>query len=227
MSFVGIFLSIISIIILLPILLTVVGYRVNESSIDIAKEAMEKNDVSICGDMMNYGLFFPPSGETRAHCVKTYASLTHDPSACELLMPSSYGLSCVGAAEEHLICDVESTAYSVYWRDGDIEHTESLRNCMQKKSNRSMLGNACCEVAKVAFLKKWNDCTPLKNYQEPYNHCLYSLAWKKRDPSICDEITRDNPRAACQVQTRALQRDPSICSGCTPPIDSIEDLKDK
>lgn len=181
--------------------------------------------VSECLDLLWLEIMAPSQAETRAHCIHEYAKLTKDPSACELLMPSSYGLSCVGGAEESLPCDVESIPYSVYWRDGDIEHTEHLRSCMTSDTSRSTLGNACCEVAKVAFLKDHNDCTPLKSNQLVYDHCLYSLAWKLHDPSYCSGISKGNPRTACQVLTKALQKDPSICKGCTPAVESVEDLK--
>lgn len=139
-------------------------------------------------------------------------------------MPSEYGLSCVGASEVHLPCDVTSVKYSVYWRDGDAEHTEYVKDCVRPKKSRSALGNQCCQVAQVAFLRDKNDCSLLKNNIPIYDHCLYALAWKTKDPSHCQNITNGNARAACDVQTRALQKDPSICSGCTPPVQSFDDL---
>ena len=166
----------------------------------------------------------PTQAEQQALCVFEYAKFTKDPSACELLMPSSYGLYCIGAAEESLPCDVTSVKYSVYWRDGDIEHTEGVKSCMQPNKNRSPLGNQCCLVAQVTWLKDKNDCSTLKNNIPVYDHCLYALAWKSKDPSYCEQMTSANPRAACFVQTKALQQDPSICTGCTPAVDSVDQL---
>jgi len=215
-------------VIIATIILTTIGFHPDAVGWQLAKElARNGRDPHEC--LQIYHIlphpFSPSGGEQRANCIYEYAKLTKDPSACELLMPSSYGLSCVGAAEESLPCDVESIPYSVYWRDGEIEKTEHLRTCMNSDTGRSTLGNACCEVAKVAFLKDQNDCSPLKANQPIYDHCLYSLAWKLHDPSYCSDISTDNPRSACEVLTQALQKDPSICSGCTPPLESIEDVK--
>jgi len=177
-----------------------------------------------CFDLVWYEIGMQ-AGDAKAECVYRYAELTKDPSACELLMPSSYGLSCVGGAEEHLPCDVTSIQYSVYWKDGDKENTESIKSCLLSNEKRTTLGNACCEVAKVAFLKENNDCSVLKNNRPVYDHCLYALAWKNKDPDICSDMTEGNPKAACIVQSTALKQDPSICQGCTQPLESIEDLE--
>lgn len=211
-----------------PLFLYLLGYYPNGVGWDVAQKIMEKKgEVTDCRKIIHLIAqpFSPTEGEQRSNCIHEYAKLTKDPSACELLMPSSYGISCVGGAEESLPCDVESIPYSVYWRDGDIEHTEHLRSCMTSDTSRSTLGNACCEVAKVAFLKDHNDCTPLKSNQPAYDHCLYSLAWKLHDPSYCSDISKDNPRTACEVLTKALQKDPSICRGCRQAVGSVEELE--
>ena len=43
-----------------------------------------------------FDIMTPSRGEHVGMCVREYAELTKDPSACELLMPSSYGLDCGG-----------------------------------------------------------------------------------------------------------------------------------
>ena len=185
----------------------------------------EGRNAKDCFKIENLLPTYPPLYEWRWECVRHFASLTHDPSVCGLLMPSSYGLDCVGRSEEHLPCDVESVAYVVYWRDGDIAHTADLHECSKSNPQRSSLGNSCCEVAKVAFLNGKNDCSHLKSTPKIYDHCLYSLAWKLRDPSYCEGISSDNPRAACKVQTEALKKDPSICPNCLKPVDSADQIK--
>lgn len=219
--------GIVLIFLLIPFVLMLLGYRINGSATDIAKEAAKKNNVQVCSKIFNYGILplGPTSGESRRTCIHTYASLTKDPSACELLMPSSYGLSCVGASEIHLPCDVTSVPYSVYWRDGAREQTEHIKSCLLPNPQRSELGNQCCTVAKVAFLKKENDCSGVKDNTPIYDHCLYSLAWKQRDPTYCLGIENENARSACEVQTKAMQNNPTICRDCQTPIEKIEDLQ--
>lgn len=216
----AIFIMLISI----PIVLTLAGYKVNGGATEIAQMAVEKQNVHECSRIFSYGLFAPPTGDKRRTCIRIYAELTKDPSICALLMPSSYGLSCVGGAEVSLLCDVTSVPHSVYWRDGNIEHTEHLRECLKSDPRRSEIGNLCCQMAQVSFLKDKNDCSPLKKNQEIYDHCLYRLAWKLRNPAYCSDISNVNAHKACEVQTKALQKDPSICSGCTRPVESVDEL---
>ena len=211
------------IVYVIPLVLSLIGYKVDASGGILGRKAAQENNVDMCNHIIVYrSIFGPPSAQRRADCVRVYAERRKDPSACELLMPSSYGLSCVGAAELHLPCDVTSIPYSVYWKDGDSEQTVHLKNCLQPNLRRSALGNQCCEVAKVAFLKNENDCSGVKDNTPIYDHCLYSLAWKERDPAYCSGIVNENAHAACDIQTRALQKDPSICTGCIPPIDLTE-----
>ncbi len=199
---------------------------INWSPWELAEYLVEKNrPASECFDLHWFEILSPTQAEQRALCVYEYAKRKKDPSACELLMPSSYGLSCVGVAEVHLPCDVTSIPYSVYWRDGDREQTEHITNCLLPNSRRSELGNQCCEIAKVTFLEKENDCSGVKDNTPIYDHCLYSLAWKLRNPVHCFDIVNINARSACEVQTKAIQSNPSICRDCQMPIEKIEDLQ--
>ena len=218
--------GIVAIIILLPWGMRGLGYYVDNTGGEIGRLAAGKKDVSLCKKIIVYSHFFGPSTVSRRReCVYTYASLTKDPSACELLMPSSYGLSCVGAAENHqLPCNTDVKPYSVYWRDGDAEYTVHIRECAKQNTNRTELGYQCCQVAHVAFLKNENDCSSLRATSVVHDRCLYALAWKLKDPNYCIGISNNNAQEACAVQANALRQDPSICSGCTPPVDRIEDL---
>lgn len=175
---------------------------------------------SECFDLIWFGIMSPTQAEQRALCVYEYAKMKKDPSACELIMPSSYGLSCVGGAENHsLPCNTEIAPYSVYWRDDAVEHTVQIRECIKSDPHRTALGNQCCAIAKVAFLNNHDDCSILKNTPITYDRCKYALAWKLRNPHFCTDISDANARTACKVQTAAFQKDPSICYECTPPID--------
>lgn len=218
--------AVIPMLMLVNFVFHVLGYSTAYSeyeATELAEKFVEEGrSVHDCLKIKTFFPTYPSLGSFRATCIREYAKITKDPSVCELLMPSSYGLYCVGAAEESLPCDVESTAYSVYWRDGNMEHTEDIRSCMNPNKNRSQLGNQCCLVAQVAWLIDKNDCSALKSNIPVYDHCLYALAWKLKDPHHCNGMTSENPRSACLVQTKALQKDPSMCSGCTSPIESLE-----
>jgi hypothetical protein len=154
--------------------------------------------------------------------VYEYAKLTKDPSACELLMPSSYGLSCVGAASEAPICGI-NTGFEVQWHEGDQIKRSSLKDC-QKNNARSERGNKCCIIAAVSGIRNFNDCSSLAMDAPLFDNCLNELAFKNHDPSACVQIKNDNIRSGCIVSAKALQKDPSICTGCTPAVESIDQL---
>lgn len=198
---------------------------VNWSPSDLAQYLADHNrPASECMDLLYAQILAPTQAEQRARCVYEYAKLTKEPSACELLMPSSYGLSCVGAAENfELPCGTE--AYSVYWNDGEKPRITTLKECNTEDPTRTELGNQCCHIAKVRYLLSENDCSSLKGHVGLYDRCLYDVAWKTRNPEYCYEISNENAHAACDVQTRALQKDPSICEGCTKPLENLEELK--
>jgi len=203
-----------------PFLLSLIGYQVNASSNDVAEEAAQKKDVTLCATILSYGLLRPQTGELRSHCVKTYASLAKDPSACELLMPSSYGLSCVGGAMEFQRTCALGRDRSV---TGNDIGKASLQECIS--GPESIRNNECCVVAKARFLTTFNDCSLITKSQKILDQCHYSLAFKNGDSSTCESIQDKNLKSACEVESTALKQDPSICQGCTQPLESIEDLE--
>lgn len=197
----------------------------------LAETAASQRNVTLCRKILdvpwNFILGFgPPAGQMRADCIHEYATLTKDPSACKLLMPSAYGLDCVGEAEKHdLPCNTNvNPPYSVFWMEDGSEHFQNLRECMRLDPSRSALGNQCCQVAQVAFLKNHDDCSPLAGNPPVHDRCLYELAWKLRDARYCDGITNANARAACDIQTKALKQNPSICHECIPPPGGVDEV---
>jgi len=163
--------------------------------------------------------------EARAECVYHYAKLTKDPSACELLMPSSYGLSCVGAASESPICGINS-GFEVQWHEGEDDEVQrsSLKDC-QKKGGRTKKGDQCCVIASVSGIRSFNDCSALANDIPLLDTCLKQLAFKNHDPASCETIQDVRIKAGCIVNAKALRQDPSICSKCTQPLNDLSELK--
>ena len=130
-----------------------------------------------------------------------------------MLMPSSYGLSCVGAAMDDDPCFVGHKNV----RGSGIDVT--INECMNIRSN------ACCIIAINASVKKENNCSALQQKKEFYDNCLYLVAFKNHDPSYCENISDPNIKSGCLISTKALQQDPTICTGCAEPVESIEDLR--
>lgn len=213
-----------------PILQRSLGYFPGAPGWKVAEIAAQKHDVELCNRIIDlpWGIFSmgPTSDESSMLCIHEYAKLTKDPSACELLMPSSYGLSCVGAAENsQMPCNTNVKPYSVYWRDGEKENLVDVRECATSKVQRTELGTQCCQVARIAYMKDENDCSPLQKNPIVYDRCLYSLAWKLKEPSYCSGIGNRNAKAACTVQSKAIKDDPNFCPGCVTPLESIDDVR--
>lgn len=96
---------ILAIIIIIPIGMMILGYRVNMDSKELAQEAAREKDPTICANIINYGFLGPSTGESRSHCVYTYAKLANDPTACSLIMPSDYGLNCINQSIDNVVKD--------------------------------------------------------------------------------------------------------------------------
>lgn len=197
---------------------------INWAPWDLASYLVQhQRPASECFDLVWFEIMSPTQSEQRALCVHEYAKLAKDPTACELLMPSSYGLSCVGGASRSPICGV-NPGFEVQWHEGDEIKRSSLKDC-QKKGIRSARGNECCIVATVSAIRTFNDCSSLANDTPVYDDCLQELSFKNHDPTTCEGITDAKLKVACIVRAKAMKQDPSICTGCTPLLEKLEDIK--
>lgn len=188
--------------VVIPLILMFVGYRVNVSSDKVAEIAAERKDVSLCKSILSYGLFIPQSGELRAHCIKTYASLTKDPSACALLMPSSYGWSCLGAAEKENArkCWFDFGPEPPEVGSGNSSVTFPVCTTLD---NENVL-RSCCNIADTLYISRDNTCSSFKNDQKYFDQCQELLAKREREISYCELIQDSHIQAACKVAVDAL-----------------------
>lgn len=213
--------SILLMLFLYPWILRGLGYYVDNTGSEIGRLAAKKMDVSLCNKIIVYShVLGPPTMSRRGECIYVYAEQTKDPSVCELLMPSSYGLSCVGAASNFTRPCPLGNDRSVSDENG-LDAT--LMECVQGPS--SIKNNLCCTVSKARFIKDFNDCSSTSGSIAISDQCYSGLSFKNHDPSTCEFIQDPNIKAGCIVSATGLQKDPSICSGCTPPLNSIEELK--
>lgn len=160
----------------------------------------------------------PSTYQLQRSCIYTYAKLTQDPAACELLMPSEYGMSCLGAATEGPTC-WRNYDKSIRWDNHGGE--SSLKDCQKKDSRRPEIGNMCCHIASVTFLKNVNDCSPVASKPEMLDECFDALAYKKLDPNVCTSIRNENLRIACSIRVSALANGPAFRARVfIPPVDS-------
>ncbi len=200
--------------------LHVIGYDFSSPGWKVGEKAFKEKNVKLCSRIVNISIFGPPTAMRRAQCIRTYAELTKDPSVCELLMPSSYGLSCVGGAQsEPDLCSMSSG--EVRWKDG----SETYASCADPTKKRTKDGDACCLIARIAFVKSENDCSSLESYSEMHDQCLQSLAFKNHNPAVCEGIGNENTKSACTVNAQAIRKNPSICDGCKARVNTLDQLQ--
>ena len=141
----------------------------------------------------------PPTSEQRKSCIKEYAKLTKDPKACELLLPSDYGWSCLGAAREKQPCLFDFKDPPEVRGNGLIAPLSQCNN-----GDSATRNNECCAVARIAFFDEKTNCASIGASQNFIDQCYYELAKKKADTSLCSSIESGNIRTACEVAVRAL-----------------------
>ncbi|PIR48153.1 hypothetical protein COU80_06020 [Candidatus Peregrinibacteria bacterium CG10_big_fil_rev_8_21_14_0_10_55_24] len=188
--------------------LWVIGYNITNDAKGAAEQIVEEQkEPEECYDIRFFtNVFGPTVDSVRRTCVYEYAKLTSDPSACELLMPSAYGLSCIGAASPSPRCSMEFDR-SVRWNNHGGEAT--IEECQKENLTRPDIGNICCHIASVYFLENVNDCTSIEN-AELFDECTLTLANKLADPEICQAITSEVLKAACIVRSTALRKYPQL-----------------
>lgn len=203
------FLALAALILLSPFLswavLAMLGYYVNEPGWAVAEKLVEKGrSVDECRKIivMPWNMLGPPTTEQRMLCRYTYASLTKDPTACELLMPSDYGWSCVGAAEKpnSRACWFDFAPDPPVVGRGDTRVT--LPECAGNPP--TMAANRCCELARILYLERQRSCETLRDSDVLYDQCLELLARRERNVDLCAGILSDHIRSACEVAVRAL-----------------------
>lgn len=157
-----------------------------------------------------FDIMTPSRGEHVGMCVREYAELTKDPSACELLMPSSYGLSCVGGARKNLPCLFDDQK-NVVWNDGKYNEIP-FGECSKTKLSKE--GAACCLAAAAKFdpdfikgCEAFRSSNPLLADQ-----CQYEVAQKEIDPVLCGTIADENIRSACNLVVTTLLKNPELRS---------------
>jgi len=128
------------------------GIYVDEAGWYVAKIAVEQGkSVNTCHRIITtpWNFLSPPTTSLRMDCIHEYAKLTHDPSACELIMPSEYGLSCIN--------DVISQEYENHMESGFFEWEE----CSKPQSDPLRLD--WCDFLRAHRNRSAADCSPIRN----------------------------------------------------------------
>lgn len=197
-AFVAAILSIVAVLVLTPQLLRLAGYYVNQPGGSVAKIAVERKDVGLCQSLLSYlDPLGPATGEVRSDCVFRYATLANDPAACERLLPGEYGMNCVEAAKDPEPCLFDFRGGGEVRGNGLIA---SFEDCAGGPEN--VRANACCAIARAAYLGPAADCDSLGLDRPLLDQCHHESAFARTDLAECGRIESRNIEAACQVQLR-------------------------
>lgn len=188
-----------------PLTLYILGYYPDAIGDDVAEKLVSNGlPVTECRKIIHTmpHLFSPSDGEQRASCIHTYASLTKDPSACALLMPSSYGWSCLGAAEKENArkCWFDFGPEPPEVGSGNSSVTFPVCTTLD---NENVL-RSCCNIADTLYISRDNTCSSFKNDQKYFDQCQELLAKREREISYCELIQDSHIQAACKVAVDAL-----------------------
>lgn len=151
----------------LPLALRVFGFYVNEPGWSVAEDAVKKNDVSICQKIlfMPWEIYSPSTKDQRWECIYRFAKNTKDPTACELLMPSEYGLACIS--------NIVTNEYENRVDDGFFPFSEC----------KSISGNSpkkdWCHYLSATRKRNSMLCKPIKNNVVREACAMKFAAWKQ------------------------------------------------
>ncbi len=198
----------IGIFIVIPFLMSLLGFYPNGIGWKVAKEIVEKNGkANDCKKIIHLisQPLSPTEGEQRSNCIYEYAKLTKDPSACELLMPSSYGWSCLGGAQA--TADACSVDYGkeVSWLTGPDIYRDWATATMDECTRGTVVGQkgkSCCYILRLTSEPGVDDCSRFENDEPLMNFCMSQLAMKKGDPNLCVSIADQNKRVICELQAK-------------------------
>jgi len=191
-------------ILAIPLIQIALGYHF-QPGWEVARNLVEHgNSVQECEKVrvMPWNMIGPTESQQRSLCIHEYAKITKDPSACELLMPSQYGWSCLGGAEKpnSRMCwfDFSPNPPVVGSGNNKVAFPSCSSNPGELRQSR------CCEMARILYIDQEEHCDLLKDSDILFDQCQELLAQRNRDVSQCSKIHDNHVRSACEVKTRAL-----------------------
>jgi hypothetical protein len=131
--------------------LWLLGYEFADGPKTLAQKLIsEKRPVKDCYLYVTLDPWFRPTTRSlREQCVKEFAAQAQNPSACDLLMPSEYGLSCIN--------DAIAQGYKGHMDSGFFEWSEC------SKMQTDPLRQDWCDLLRAHRNRSAKDCLPIRN----------------------------------------------------------------
>lgn len=192
----------------------VVGYFGGDE-MTVAESIVRRNkDAKECYRLVNVDIGMNPSSrEKREACVVEVAKLRKDPAVCALLMPSQYGIYCIGSVQstvepapecylkldKQMLCRIAGKQEEFPWEE-----------CSAKLQDVSM--RDWCIVARATWEPAFVDCTGISKNSSHKDACFFAVALKQHSVDTCDKIENSVRRSACQVLVQAEIKYPELRS---------------
>lgn len=163
------------------------GYEFAEGPDVLAERLMaEQRPIKDCYRYVTLDPWFrPTTRELREQCVREYAKLTSDPTACELLLPSEYGLACISnlwpEVSGHVACGWNHTDPSIFeCRGGD------------------------------GVLRQSKNCQDFADNQKQFSVCRSYIAERAKESHLCAQVPDQSIRLFCETKMGAWEKYPEL-----------------
>ena len=175
----------------------------------------EKRSAKDC--LKTYQIFpsSPPLSMARDACIETYAKIAKDPTVCEPLMQNEHRLTCLNTVGSLLFLGSHCT--ETYGRDelycsqysagGELTITNpQIQNCNAYKRQDVQ---DWCYKKRTSRLNNIHECNKIINTIE-YDSCENAYAFKKKDPSLCEEIQDEMRKKYCEIRINSWLKYPQL-----------------
>ena len=152
-----------------------------------------------------------PTAVFQESCFYEVAHRRKDPTVCEFLMPSEYGISCitntlppVAGPDIGINCedrDGKMFCYSTY--NALLAHNQDVViDFSQCEKISDVNKRDWCYIGRVRTIPHEKDCSKVLLNQDHKDFCIYTLAMKNKDASVCEKIEHLIRRSACGLLLR-------------------------
>lgn len=197
-------------------MLGIMGYPVDIAPNDLAMEIVEsEKDVSICMKLQDVtSIQFTTLESRRKNCIFDYAKITKDPSACELLLPSEYGLACLSDVAGNLMsgirCHIFTNETALYCKgDGQadlVSNDPQIKNCSLYKRDDV---REWCHYSRTYLLSEVYECSEMQS-DASKDECETGYAFKQKDPSLCENVKDKNRKKYCEIRINTWLKYPEL-----------------
>jgi hypothetical protein len=157
----------------------------------------------------------PTTYEMQMRCVYVYAKMKSDPTACEELMPSDYGLSCLanvgGTLFQGQPCHLKRSLTEIYCTENSPEgifemDNFSMNNCEIYSRNDV---RELCWKTRTWRVPEVNDCSKINN-ELVKDECEEGFAFKQKDATLCSYIEDGKRREYCEIRVNTWLNFPEL-----------------